>query len=137
MRNPHGNSGKRDQQNKNAEGGCWVRQEMNTLWRLGIPQREGKCGKWIQSNCATISLLTLGSILLCVFLMKCAFIVLMLLFGWGSLLWYYCHLSFLQPTKLKYSNTMGQWNKKENQMTLTYDPNLNLLLFWFAVFRSE
>lgn len=28
---------------------------------------------------------------------------------------------------------MGQWDKKENQMTLTCDPNLNLLLFWFAV----
>lgn len=87
MRNPCGNLSRSNQQNKNAEGGCWVRQEMNTLWRLGIPLREGKCGKWVQSNCAAISLLTLGSILLCVlFLMKCAFIVLMLLSGWGSLL---------------------------------------------------
>ena len=37
--------GSRNQQNKNAEGGCWVKQEMNTLWRLGSPLREGKCGK--------------------------------------------------------------------------------------------
>lgn len=115
---------------KNAEGGCWVRQEMNTLWRLGTPLREGKCGKWVRSNCATISSMTLGTILLYVlFLMKCAFIVLMLLSGWGSLPWYYCHLSFPQPTKLKYSNVMGQWDKKENQTTLTCYTKLNLLLF--------
>lgn len=138
MRNPHGNLGRRDQQNKNAEGGCWVRQEMNPLWRLGVPPREGKCGKWVRSNGAAISLLTLGSILSCVsFLMKCAFIVLMLLSGWGSLLWYYCQLSFLQLTKLKYSNVMGQWDKKENQMTLTCDPNLNLVLFWFALYSDQ
>lgn len=32
---------------------------------------------------------------------------------------------------------MGQWNKKENQMTLTCDPNLNLLRFWFAVYSNQ
>lgn len=31
---------------------------------------------------------------------------------------------------------MGQLGKKENQMTLTCGPNMNLLLFWF-VFKSE
>ena len=66
MRNPYGNLGRRDQQNKTAEGGCWVRQEMNTLWRLGIPLRERECGKRVTSNCVAISSLTLGSVLLCV-----------------------------------------------------------------------
>lgn len=64
--------GSRNQQNKNAEGGCSVKQEMNTLRRLGSPLREGKCGKRVKSNCGAISSLTFGSILLCVlFLMKC------------------------------------------------------------------
>lgn len=31
---------------------------------------------------------------------------------------------------------MGQWGRKENQMTLACGPNLNLLLFWF-VLQSE
>lgn len=37
----------------------------------------------------------------------------------------FCHLGFLHPTKLKFSNIMGQWDKKENQMTTTRGPNLN------------
>lgn len=32
---------------------------------------------------------------------------------------------------------MSQWNKKENQMTLTCDPKLNSLLFWFTVYSSQ
>ena len=32
---------------------------------------------------------------------------------------------------------MGQRDKKENQMTLTCDPNLNLLLFWFVVYSNQ
>lgn len=62
-----------------------VRQEMNTFWRLGISLRGGNVENESKSNCATISSLTLGSILLYVlFLMRCAFIVLMLLSEWGS-----------------------------------------------------
>lgn len=37
----------------------------------------------------------------------------------------FCHLGFLHPTKLKFSNVIGQWDKKENQMTTTHGPNLN------------
>lgn len=124
VKNPHGNAGRRDQHNKNAEGGCWVRQEMNTLWRSGIPLR-WKCGAWVRRNAVAVSLLTLGSILCVSLLMKCALAVLMLLSGWGSLLGYFCHLSFLHPTKLNFSNVMGQWGRKENQMTMTRGPNLN------------
>lgn len=125
MRNPHGNAGRRDQHNKNAEGGCWVRQEMNTLWRSGIPLR-GKCAEWVRRNGVAVSLLTLGSLSCVSLLMKCVLAALMLLSGWGSLLEYFCHLSFLHPTKLKSSNAMGQGDRKENQMrtavALTWTP---------------
>lgn len=32
---------------------------------------------------------------------------------------------------------MGQWDKKESQMTLTCDPNLNLVFFWFALYSDQ
>ena len=33
---------------------------------------------------------------------------------------------------------MGQWGKKENQMTLTHDPNLNLTAFLVCnILKSE
>lgn len=32
---------------------------------------------------------------------------------------------------------MGQRDKKENQMTLTCDPNLNLVLFSFAMYQNQ
>lgn len=122
MRNPSGIAGRRDQRHKNAEGGCWVRQEMNTLWRSGIllremcrmSQREWRgCVFW-HWKC-----------IVCSVLMKCASAALVLFSGWGSLLQFLCHLSFLHPTKLKFSNLMGQWDKKENQMTMTCGPNVN------------
>lgn len=69
--------------------------------------------------------------------MKCSHTVLMLLSAWGSLLEYYCHLSFLHSTKLKYSNGKGQWDKKEHQMALTCGLSLNSVLFWYAVYSNQ
>lgn len=135
MRNPHGNAGRRDQHNKNAEGGGWVRQEMNTLWRSGIPLRE-KCAAWARRNGVAVSLLTLGSLSCASLLMKCVLAVLMLLSGWGSLLEHFCHLSFLHPTKLKFSDVKGQGDRKENQMTTTCSPDLNSGFSVCNIFRS-
>jgi hypothetical protein len=48
----------------------------------------------------------------------------------------FCHLSFLHPTKLKISNVMGQWDKKENQMTMTRGPSLNSCSLVCNIFKS-
>lgn len=84
MRNPRGIAGRRDQHNKNAEGGCWVRQEMNTLCSSGVALR-GKCGEWVRRMARPFHSDTWKDIV-CVALMKWASAALTLLSAWGSLL---------------------------------------------------
>lgn len=84
----------------------------------------GKCVEWVRGDGVAVSFWHWKCIV-CSVLMKCASAALVLFSGWGSLLQFLCHLSFLHPTKLKFSNLMGQWDKKENQMTMTCGPNVN------------